>query len=416
MDFASYFSFLPPEAINGLSLSIGYIFKSAFVWLPIAFIYAGFNAWLNYRQAQYWQKLGSVLLEIKMPREIFKSPVAMELVLGTFHQTADEGNWYWKYWKGQTRSWFSLEIISQGGNIRFFIWARKKYQNNIETHLYSQYPGIEIYEVPDYARDVYFDPKKMNMFGCQWELSEPDPYPIKTYVDYGLDRDPKEEFKIDPMTSMLEFLGSIPKGHNIWIQIIVRAHKKEQRKPGTWFEVTDAWKDEAKKEAEAIIEKFRPKDKEKQSRQATEGEKDTIAALERSISKLPYDCGIRTLYFAETSIFNSVYLGGMLGIFKQYSYPGLNGFKSAGWHSTMNYPWKKWFNAEAKMSYKILDEYKFRNFFFSSYMDKPYYSKVFVLNSEELATIFHIPGSVVSTPTLERVQSKKSEAPSNLPL
>lgn len=419
------FQFIPPEIWSALATAIGYIYKSAAIWLPIGFGYSFFNAWLGYKQAAYWQKLGSVLLEIKIPRDIFKSPVAMEVVLGTLHQTADEGNWYWKYWKGQTRSWFSLEIISQGGNIRFFIWSRKKYKNNIETHLYSQYPGIEVHEVPDYTTDVYFDPKKMELFGCQWELSEPDPYPIKTYVDYGLDRDPKEELKVDPMTSMLEFLGSITAGHNIWTQIIIRAHKKEQKKPlpwaqklekFAWSETVDAWKDEAKSEMKKIIEKFRPEDKEKQSRQATEGEKDTIAALERSISKLPYDCGIRTVYFAPKDIYNSMYLGGMLGIFKQYGYPGLNSFKSAGWHGTFNYPWKKWFNAAEKMSPKILDEYKFRSFFFSSYMGKPFYSKPFVLNSEELATIFHLPGAVANTPTLERIPSKKSEAPANLPL
>jgi hypothetical protein len=37
------------------------------------------------------------LLEVKLPKEIHKSPLAMELVLGAMHQTADEGNWYQKY-------------------------------------------------------------------------------------------------------------------------------------------------------------------------------------------------------------------------------------------------------------------------------------------------------------------------------
>jgi hypothetical protein len=39
-----------------------------------------------------------------------------------------------------------------------------------------------------------------------------------------------------------------------------------------------------------------------------------------------------------------------------------------------------------------------------------------ILNTEELATIFHFPGQVAGTPTLERVPSKKAEAPSNLPI
>jgi hypothetical protein len=39
-----------------------------------------------------------------------------------------------------------------------------------------------------------------------------------------------------------------------------------------------------------------------------------------------------------------------------------------------------------------------------------------VLNAEELATMYHFPGSVASTPGIERVASKKAEAPINLPL
>ncbi len=38
------------------------------------------------------------------------------------------------------------------------------------------------------------------------------------------------------------------------------------------------------------------------------------------------------------------------------------------------------------------------------------------MTTEELATIFHIPGKVASTPTLARIPSKRSEAPANLPI
>ena len=42
--------------------------------------------------------------------------------------------------------------------------------------------------------------------------------------------------------------------------------------------------------------------------------------------------------------------------------------------------------------------------------------KPLIINSEELATMFHFPGPVAGTPALERVPSKKAEAPSNLPV
>jgi hypothetical protein len=39
----------------------------------------------------------------------------------------------------------------------------------------------------------------------------------------------------------------------------------------------------------------------------------------------------------------------------------------------------------------------------------------FILSTEELATIFHLPSTVVSVPTFNREESKRGEAPSNLP-
>ena len=50
------------------------------------------------------------------------------------------------------------------------------------------------------------------------------------------------------------------------------------------------------------------------------------------------------------------------------------------------------------------------------YFHAPYYSKPLILNTEELATVYHFPGSVAGTPTIERIPSKRAEAPSNLPI
>jgi hypothetical protein len=39
-----------------------------------------------------------------------------------------------------------------------------------------------------------------------------------------------------------------------------------------------------------------------------------------------------------------------------------------------------------------------------------------VLNTEELATIYHFPGMVAAAPTIERIEAKKVEPPPNLPM
>src|SRR3989344_915017 len=339
----------------------------------------------------------------------------MEVVLGAFFQKGGEVTFIDRIWSGQTRSWFSLEIVSEGGKIRFFIWTKPKHRNLIESQIYSQYPGVEIYEAEDYTRPLYYDPEKNNVWGCEFALTKEDPYPIKTYVDYGLDKDPDEEFKIDPITPFIEFLGSITAGHNIWFQIIIRAHSKE-RFWGLFNEQEDGWKNEAEIQIKKLIEKFKPEDKEKFGRMPTKGELDVISALERSIAKLPFDCGMRGIYIAEKDKFDGSNIGGLLGSLKQYGSLNLNGFKPTGWFPWIDYPWQKWFGREDKFRKLLLEEYKFRRFFFSPWKGKYFYSKPFVLNAEELATIFHFPGSVAATPTFGRVPSKKSEAPANLPL
>jgi hypothetical protein len=402
------FGFIPVDVWNAVLQAFKYIYMTLPIWLPVAFFVATFNAWIRYKRSQFWQKQGHVLLEIKLPREINKSPAAMEVALGAFFQPGGEGTWLARILEGKTRAWFSLEIVSVGGTIRFFIWTRPQFRNTIETNIYAQYPGVEIYEAEDYSKPFYYDPDKFGIYGAEFALTKKDAYPIKTYVDYGLHTDPKEEYKVDPITPLLELLGSITAGQNIWIQIIIRAHKK-RRLWGVFGEKEDQWKDDAIAEKNKIIESLK-------GRLPTKGESETIAALERSISKLPYDVGIRAVYITEKDKFNGALIGGILGIFKQFGSLDLNGFRPAGWLTIFDYPWQEWFNAKEKLKPILLEEYKLRRYFFSPYMGKKFYSKPFVLNAEELATLYHLPGEVAATPTLERIPSVKSEAPPNLPI
>ncbi len=74
----------------------------------------------------------------------------------------------------------------------------------------------------------------------------------------------------------------------------------------------------------------------------------------------------------------------------------------------------------------MLNAYKARSYFYGgfditnpgTYFTHPNASgkKPFILSTEELATLFHLPGRVAETPTFERIESKKAEAPGNLPI
>ena len=164
--------------------------------------------WLRYVRAKNFLSIKYTVLEIKLPKDTFKSPLAMEVFLQSLHNTSD-GSTFAQYWKGETRPWYSLELVSIEGRVKFFIWTEDRRKGGVISALYSQFPGVEVHESGDYSQSVHFDPKTMKLWAAQFKFTKPDPYPIKTYVDYGLDKDPKEEFKVDPLLPMLEFLGSL---------------------------------------------------------------------------------------------------------------------------------------------------------------------------------------------------------------
>ncbi len=398
-----------------------FLYYSWPIWLPLATLSILWELWIRYVRALFFAKQEYVLLEIKLPRELFKSPQAMEFFVGGLYTTLGEANWYEKYWKGSVRGWFSLEIVSIDGAVHFFIWGRKGAKNQIESNLYSQFPGIEIFEVPDYTLPMIYNPEVNNIFATEFDLTQKDYFPIRTYIDYELDKNPKEEFKIDPLTPLIEAMGSLAKGHQAWLQIIIQAHMNNGKDPKTGKPADLKWKKAAQEEIEEIMKRGKgEKDPEGKivpgsTRFLTQSETDTIKALERSVSKLGFDVGIRLIYTAPKDIFNMSYLGGLIGGVMHFNSP-LNGFKpargSAPKYKNIFLAWKdrsaKRINREKQ---RMLDAYKRRMYFY-----KPYKSANFVLNTEEIATMFHFPGGVSVTPTFTRIESRKAEAPSNLPV
>jgi hypothetical protein len=296
---------------------------------------------------------------------------------------------------------------------------QKSYRNRVEAQLYAQFPNIEVHEVPDYTLGIHRDPSRLSIgwFG-QFALTKADAYPIKTYIDYGLDKDPKEELKNDPIVSVLEFLGNLKKGEQAWIQILIQGHSKEGLKYVRLFEKPD-WKKDVEKEIKDILKKglFKPEDDKTtdSTKHLSQGQRDVIAAIERTSGKTAFDTMIRATYFAEKEAFNPSNIGGIIGAMTQYNSSGLNGFRPGFSTGTYEYPWQDLFKKKrAEAEVKLLEAYKRRSFFNPPF--KNFHGKAFILTTEELATLFHFPGTVAATPTLPRIPSKKSEAPSNLPI
>lgn len=401
-----------------------YMIMTAPLYLPFVTFHIFYDQWLYFVQKEFNLKQGRVSLEIKLPQDIFRSPEAMELVLVQLHQAAGPDNHVQTYWDGKNPPTYALEIVSRGGDVRFYVnTPRKKFKNMWETQLYAQYPGIEITELDvDYTSEIVWDPDKYDSFSFHFNAKKADAYPIKTYIDFGLDKMPKEEEKTDPITSIIEALGSAGLGEHLWIQILITANREENFKTGSLHKTPD-WKVAAEKEILAVLEKAskrmgidpakKPEDKSKLSMMnLTDSEKQIVASIERSIAKSGFNTRIRGMYIAEKQAFNGDRIGALSGCWRTFD-DGLRNVIAVRWRTDTDWPW--WQDRKkattTAMKKQELNEYKRRSFTKQNAGDGP---KVFT--TEELATIFHLPGKVAFTPTLQRIPSKRSEAPGNLPI
>lgn len=415
--------------INLLPQTIQVILYLAPIALAAILAKLFWELWVDYVQGKQFLGLKYTVLELKLPKDTFKSPLAMEAFLSSIHNTG-AGSPYAQYWKGETRPWYSLELVSIEGQVKFFIWCEDRRKAGVYSGLYAQYPGIEITQREDYTRSVHWNPDEIRIFAGEFEFTKKPEnnglaYPIKTYIDYGLDKDPKEEFKVDPLLQLLEWMGSVGPNQQAWFQFIIRAHMPDQRKPGHLFKRYDAWKTAAQDEINKILLIKDPETKVAGEVNPETGyariptiskpDQDIVEALGRSISKLPFDVCIRALYIAKKDVFDTPFgIGGIIGNMKAFNSENLNGLKLNGkkWHQSLGDPWLDYKNFRRNRYGRLaLMAFKRRSAFY-----EPFKCKTIVLNTEELATVYHFPGSVSQTPSLERVPSKKGQAPGNLPV
>lgn len=397
---------------------VQYSIMLAPLWGPVITFLLFFEMWLGYVRRKFDLNQGRVTLEIALPQEVFKSPEAMELVLMQMHQTAAPDNHVQTYWDGKHPPVYGLELVSREGEVRFYInTPRRKMKNIVEAQLYAQYPGVEVRELPvDYTAEVPWDPDRFSYFSLHFGPKEDDALPIKTYYEYGLHTMPKEEEKVDPLTSMLDALGGIGPGEYYWVQILIEANRKTTFKEGSLGTKPD-WRGAAQKYIEEkIIAPCKERSKEEAIGQVimTDQERDTIKAIERSIGKNAFNTAIRGMYIAKKSSFNGgERIGALITGWRGYDDLNRNAI-GVRWRTDFNWNW--WQDPQGKKKQKLkkaeLMGYKNRRYTAYSYN----FDAKKVLTTEELATLFHLPGKVALTPTLGRIPSTRGEAPQNLPV
>lgn len=399
----------------------------------------------------YAQK--KVLLEIKMPKEVLKPLKSMEQVFSAiWGNSFDPPDWFEYWWEGKDLDSVQLEIASLSGEPHLFLRCSEGRRNAIEASIYSQYPEAEISIVEDYTKNVPRDipNSEWDMWGTDYKLIKEDVYPIKTYAKFFEETEAaKEEKRIDPLSTLLEGMGKLGPGEQLWIQIAITSvlSVKDIKEGGTYDfiakgrEIADkiARRPEKAKAKSVWLEaaeelttgKVPGEEKEEESiippeMKLTPGEREILSGIEDKIAHRCFQCYARFIYLAK----REVYFGGAKGIpfgfFNQFATENLNAL--APWPQTLTKV-KKYFKI-GKLNILTLGIFhnrrvylkKRRLFFrylnrFSPLYPKPSGKGSFILNTEEIATLFHFPGRGVSAaPFVSRVESKKGEAPPGLPM
>lgn len=395
-----------------------------FILLPI------FNSlWLFWRQELFKNASEWVLLELKMPREIKKGIKAMEQVLTALHSLRNApSDFKERYMDGEVTRPFSLEMVSIGGEIRFFIRAYARYRGLVEAAFFSYYPDVEVVEVDDYVGQLplnlqEIEERKLDLWGGEMVLVREDAYPIKTYRKFESSAEEKE---FDPMSTFLEILGKIKKGEFVGIQILIAP------KAPDWAEkykgLVSKLKESSSKSAPSISSSSANiTDYTKAMR--TPGESLVLEEVENNLSKPAFDTLIRFIYLApKETFFDSFARRGIIGAFNQYATLNLNAFRLNFNASTMVKIWV-WPHIFPKKRNKyrkqrILYNYRRREappetfmgrLITSHFFNWNFASTRFAMNTECLATLFHLPTRFVLTaPHLKQVESRKAGPPAGL--
>lgn len=415
----------PLENALFLFLNGGYIiFIISFLWMAK-------NLWLKWRRTLFAMKQQFILLAVDVPTEADQSPKAVEQIFAQLSATLKNPNMKEKWIDGFFVTPFSFELVSMEGHIQYLIHTPAAHRDFIESIVYAQYPDAEVQEVQDYATmlPTFWPDGKYDMWGTELLLANKDYVPIKTYPHF------EHQFYdvfADPLASLLETMGKIGKGEYVWFQIVVTAISDDWKKTGEDAAKKMAGQKVAETKASGWYAGFNglldmlggvlgflpgfgsspaaPAEKEDPLTKAflmTPGEKTVVEQIQMKVSKIGFSCKVRLLYWGEKSSFSKRRLPALIGALKQYTALNLNGFKPDGLVTTKA-DYFRVVQRIAKRQYALAKAYKDRD-------DSKVHNQPIILNTEELASLWHFPAPEVRSPLIKRSEGKKINPPQFLP-
>jgi len=371
-----------------------------------------------WRQNIFRSKRIMQTLAINIPKENQQNMKVMEQIFTHLSGTYQKPNFKMKWWDGKMPITFSFEIVSIGGYVQFAIRVDSQYRDLVESAFYSQYPDAEIMEVEDYTNDLpsQFPNDDYEIWGTEFKLKQPFYYPIKTWTGFEHPSMTWEQRFTDPMASLMESMGRIGAGEKLFFQVVIRDSDHDWQKEADEHaqKLGEGPKSAAKSLFRIIIDSvfissIEEKPAEKKSPPPTTGE--IIKAIVGKGAKTGFETKVRMLYVAKKSLFNPARIETVCSYMRQFNANFLNSFALA-FKETDTRKAFKLFKTSRTAFRKMAIITGFKN----CYHDHGVMSHHMFLNAEELATIWHPPGSEIRSPLLKRTITKKRESPLDIPI
>lgn len=287
---------------------------------------------------------------------------------------------------------FSLEIIAKDGFIHYYAIVPAVLTETVKQAVQSAYPTARVEEKRE--ENIFEGGNGAeSVAGAELTLNKESYLPIATY----------EETKRDAQMAILNALSTVEKNEGAAVQLLFRpAQKMWSEKGKEYIEKTQKGEKVnfsfGSNLANLAVDLIRAPwevpsehDKDKETAPITNIKQDEMTAIANKMRFPAFETLIRVVTSSASKPRSEAILGGIVSAFSQFNSPELNGFKV----NTL------------KKTKKIIIDYTFRFF--------PLGMRSNVLNSVELASIFHLPEqTAIPNSQVERQLVKQVDGPAKL--
>lgn len=297
---------------------------------------------------------------------------------------AQKGFKAWLYGRHDS---IAFEIVAHDKLITFYVTVPQYLREFLEQQMHAQYSNAAFEEVQDYNM---FSPTG-TIVGAYLKFKREHAFPVKTY----------KELESDPLNSITNALSKVPEQEGIAVQYIIRSAPPNWRNFGLkivknmqkGMSLSQAKKGGGDGWVKTLSQTKESKEKESQKmreRKLSQAEEKMLQGMENKASKAGMEVNIRIIASGQNVANAQANLNNILQAYGQFNiYEFGNSFVTV-------IPKKK----------RLINDFIYRSF-----EEK---NKI-VVNTEEMASLWHLPLSTTETPNIRWMEARTAPAPTNVP-